>query len=263
MDLQVLNEIFTTDFNIDNVVARRQSWNTALRYNRLEDPRRFNGFFLLTDYPALFDLPDGSRMQANAGDVVLLPKGAHYALSLAVPPEKTAHPFIVNFRLSTPEGEERLLDCGVMRLCRDNGDLLALFSAAAQLYKNASPAGLKAKAYELFANLFPLAESDECCIAYINRHYTDQFSVPMLAKRCAMSETAYRKRFKQLTGLSPIQYINRLKIEKACQMLCSDDISPKDISDFLNFYSLPYFYKVFRDYTGTTPNQYRDKSAGL
>lgn len=260
MDLQRLNEIFTTDFNIDNVFAHRQSWNTVLRYNRLEVPRRVNGFFLLTDYPALFDLPDGSRIQANAGDVVLLPKGAYYALSLAVPPEKTAHPFIVNFRLSTPEGEELLLDSGVMRLCRDNGDLMPLFSAAAQLYKSASPAGLKAKTYELFASLFPLAESDECCIAYINRHYTDRFSVPVLAKRCAMSETVYRKRFKQLTGLSPVQYINRLKIEKACQMLCSDDISPKDISDFLNFYSLPYFYKVFKANTGLTPNQYRDQA---
>ena len=67
------------------------------------------------------------------------------------------------------------------------------------------------------------------------------------------------KRFRQLTGLSPVQYINRLKIEKACQMLRSDDISPSAISDFLNFYSLPYFYKVFRDHTGMTPNQYREQ----
>ena len=73
-----------------------------------------------------------------------------------------------------------------------------------------------------------------------------------------MSETAYRKRFRQLTGQSPVQYINRLKIEKACQMLLSGDISPNDISDFLNFYSLPYFYKVFKDITGMTPHQYRD-----
>ncbi len=57
-------------------------------------------------------------MQVNTGEVVLLPKGAYYALSLAVPEGKVAHPFIVNFRLSTPEGEELFLGSDVMRLCR-------------------------------------------------------------------------------------------------------------------------------------------------
>ena len=259
MELQRLNEIFTTDFNLNDLVSVRQSWNTESRYNRMETPRRFHGLFLITDYPAVFELPGGGRMQVNTGEVALLPKGAYYALSLAVPEGKAAHPFIVNFRLSTPEGEELFLGSDVMRLCRDNGALLPIFTAAAQLYKSSSPAGLKAKVYELIANLFPLMEADECCIAYINRHYTNRFHVPALARRCAMSETVYRKRFRQITGLSPVQYINRLKIEKACQMLRSGDMSSGAISEFLNFYSLPYFYKVFRDCSGMTPNQYRDQ----
>ena len=259
MKMQELNEIFTADFNLDSLVSARQSWNPGSRYNSLESPRRFHGLFLLADCPATYELPDGRRVQANTGDVILLPKGARYALSLAVPEGKTAHPFLVNFRLSTPEGKELLLGENAMRLCRDNGALLPLFTTAAQLYKRSSPVGLKAKVYELFAALFPLMETDECCVAYINRHYTERFSVPGLAERCAMSETVYRKRFRQLTGCSPVQYINRLKIDKACQMLQSGDIGPKDISEFLNFYSLPYFYKVFKDHTGLTPNQYRDR----
>jgi AraC-like DNA-binding protein len=259
MQLQQLNEIFATDYNLDGVVSVRQSWTPESRYNRLEVPRRYHGFFLLTDCPAVFELPDGSRMQAGAGDVVLLAKGAHYALSLSVPEGKTAHPIIVNFRITDPEGKEISLGEQVTRLCRDDGSLLPLFNAAARLYQKGSPAGLKAKAFELADTLFPIMDADECCIAYINRHYTNRFSVPELAQRCAVSETVYRKRFRQLTGLSPVQYINRLKIEKACQMLRSDDISPSAISDFLNFYSLPYFYKVFRDYTGMTPNQYREQ----
>ena len=238
MELQELNELFSGDFNLDGLVSVRQSWYADSRYNRLEVPRRFHGFFLLTDYPAVFELPDGGRMQATAGDVVLLPKGAHYALSLAVPDGKTAHPYIVNFRLSTPDGGEQLLGDRVLRLCRDEGALLPLFTEAAQLYKKAATAGLKAKVYQLFDTLFPIMQVDECCIAYINRHYTNRFSVP-------------------------VQYINRLKIEKACQMLRSDDISPGAISDFLNFYSLPYFYKVFRDYMGMTPNQYRDQDGAV
>ena len=37
------------------------------------------------------------------------------------------------------------------------------------------------------------------------------------------------------------------------------NISPAQISNYLNFYSLPYFYKVFKSHTGVTPHQYRDQ----
>ena len=252
--------MFTSDFNLDSIISVRQSWQLDDRFNYLDSPRRSHGLFILTDFPALFELPDGSRLSANPGDVMLLPKGAHYAISFPLPAEKTAHPIMINFRLTALDGSEIPLNCGVTRLGRDNGTLLPLFAAAARLYQSSSPAKLKAKVYELFGTMFPLSETDECRVTYISHHYTDRFSVPQLAKQCAMSETVYRKRFKQLTGLSPVQYINRLKIEKACQMLQSGDISPKDISDFLNFYSLPYFYKVFKANTGMTPNQYRDSA---
>ena len=189
---------------------------------------------------------------------MLLPKGSFYAITFPLPPGVTAHPCMLNFRLTDKDGNEPQLDEGIRFLCRDSGNLLPLFTACAQLYKRAAPARLKAKTFELFDAIFPLSESDECCLAYINRHYTDRFSIPRLAQRCALSETAYRKRFKHLTGVSPVQYINRMKVEKACQMLSMDAMSPKDISEFLNFTSLPYFYKVFRDQTGITPQQYRN-----
>ena len=259
MDFQKLNSIFTTDFNIDAIVSIRQRWKSGDRYNYLDTPRRNHGFVLLTDYPAVYEMADGTILQANPGDLLLLPKGAHYAVSFLVPPEKESRPLMVNFRLTDTAGKEQLLGNRVLRLCRDNGTLQPVFSEAAQLYKSASPALLKGKVYQLFGTLFPLAESDECCLGYIARHYTQRFSIPKLADRCAMSETAYRKRFRALTGLSPVQYINRLKIEKACQMLHSGDMSPAAISDFLHFYSLPYFYKVFRDWVGCTPNEYRNR----
>ena len=116
---------------------------------------------------------------------------------------------------------------------------------------------LKGKLYQLIGKLFPIIQEDECCLAYINSHYTAQFHIPDLAKRCGMCETAYRKRFHQLTGYSPAKYITRLKIEKACQMLRSSQISIGNISEFLNFYSAPYFYKIFKEHMGMTPAEYR------
>lgn len=196
-------------------------------------------------------------MRANPGDIMLLPTNSRYAVTFTAPKGKESHPLIVNFRMTDTEGNEVTMNSNIVRLTRDDGTLLPLFTTAAQLYKGANTALLKSKVYELFGSIFPLYDTNECCISYINHHYTLNFSIPDLAKRCALSETAYRKRFKQLTGLSPVQYINRLKIDKACQMLTNADIRPSDICSFLNFYSLPYFYKVFKDCTGLTPNQYK------
>lgn len=256
MDFQEYNKLFTSDFNIDNITSLRQNWDADTRYNRMDVPRVQFGLLLLTDHPARFLLPEGRILQAQPGDLILLPKGAYYSLSFSVPEGETTSPLVINFRLLDEQGQEVELQSGVARLCRDDGSFLPMFKAAAQLYKAASPAKLKAKVYELLGELFPVVDRDECCIDYINRHYTQRFSIPDLAKKCAVCETAYRKRFKALTGLSPVQYINRLKVEKACQMLLSDDMRLQDISDFLNFYSLPYFFKVFKDCTGLTPNQY-------
>lgn len=259
MTFEKLNEIFTSDFNLDRIVSTQQSWNSGARFSRVDRPRSSHGLFLLTDYPAQYDLPDGTQLQANPGDILLLPKGARYITTFSAPEGKQSHPLMVNFRLTDIEGNEIPLGSRVIRLCRDNGTAQPMFTAAAQLYLSAAPAKLKAQVFALCGSLFPIAHTDECCIGYISRHYTDKLSIPALAQRCAVSETVYRKRFRQLTGMSPVRYINRLKIEKACQMLHSSDISPSQISDFLNFYNLPYFYKVFKDHTGMTPNQYRDR----
>ncbi len=260
MDLQTFKTFFYSDFNINGIYVVRQRWNQHMQgANLLETPRRSYGFLLLTDYPATFTFPDNHSISAEAGDVMLLPRGARYTVTFHAPPGKTAHPVLLNCRLFHSDGTEPVLDFSVTRLCKDDGTLLPLFTEAADLYIGAHPAQLKSTVYRLLSVLFPLNREDDCCIGYINSHVTEQFSVPQLAKRCALSESVFRRRFRQLTGLSPIQYINRLKIEKACQLLDSGDIRPTDISEFLNFYSVSYFYRVFKTFTGCTPNEYRNQ----
>lgn len=259
MDKQTLNAIFTSDMNLDNITSVRQNWSADTNYNRMEIPRHRNALLLLTDYPAVFQLPGKKTLQASVGDIILLPKDSRYILRFLVPNEQQTHPIVINFRLSDSEGNEMVCDTGVVKLCSDDGSLAPLFYASVEFYKSALTVPLKAKIFELFGELFPIIENDTCCVEFINQHYTEKFSIPLLAQRCALSESAYRKRFRQLTGLSPIQYINKLKIEKACQLILTGDISMQEISDFLNFYNLPYFYKVFRENTGLTPLQYRQE----
>lgn len=260
MDYQDINILFSTDFNIDGILAIQQCWSYNTRFNYLEKPRRRHGLLMLTDYSALFELPGNETFRAAPGDVLLLPKDSHYAVTFFPPPDKVSQPVLINFRMTDHTGTEISLPANILRVAKDNGTLRALFHTATQQYKNASPARLKATVYEIMGRLFPLSELDELCIGYINHNITDRFSIPQLAEKCGLSETSYRKRFKAATGISPLQYINTLKIEKAKQMLAGIEvISTKEICEILNFYSLPYFYKVFREHTGFTPMKYRTR----
>lgn len=262
MLFQEFAAVMRSDVQISRIYAVQQRWDQKLRgADLLDAPRRSHGFLLLTDSSATYTLPDGSCLLAEPGDVLLLPKDAQYAVSFQLPPGGAAHPLLINARISCADGTEPLPDFPVTRLCKDDGTLLPLFMEAAELYKSGNhPALLKAVVYRLVAALFPVAQADECCIGYIKTHFTERFSIPALAKRCALSESVYRRRFHQLTGQSPIQYISRLKIEKACQLLQSGDITPGQVSDFLNFHSISYFYRVFKASTGYTPNEYRNRT---
>ena len=262
MNFQKFAAVMRSDIQISRIYAVQQRWDQKLRgADLLDAPRRSHGFLLLTDSSATYTLPDGSCLLAEPGDVLLLPKGAQYAVSFQLPPGGAAHPLLINARICCDDGTEPLPACSATRICKDDGMLLPLFMEAAELYKSSNhPALLKAVVYRLLAALFPTAQTDECCIGYINTHFTERFSIPALAKRCALSESVYRRRFHQLTGQSPIAYISRLKIEKACQLLQSGDITPGQISEFLNFHSISYFYRVFKASTGYTPNEYRNRT---
>lgn len=62
---------------------------------------------------------------------------------------------------------------------------------------------------------------------------------------------------KAVTGLTPSEYINQIRIEFAAHLLRSDERSINDIVDDCGFDNGSYFYRLFRRQYGTTPRQYR------
>ena len=96
-------------------------------------------------------------------------------------------------------------------------------------------------------------------IKYIEDNFNQPITVGELAKMCAVSETSFRRIFKETTGESPVKYINRLKIAKAKELLKSSEITVDEIAYFLSFYDKSYFCKTFKSVTNLTPAQYRKR----
>lgn len=254
----MLNEIFSSPLNIGGIVAVRQKWKNGEKFSYLERPRKSDGLLLLTGACAETFIPGSDTLKAEVGDVLLLPEGSNYRIGFSsLQGSKSFTTHLVNFCPKYENGEKADLGNKPVLLRHDEGDLLPLFSQAADLYLGGSAALLKATVYKLIGTLFPLCEYDGLNLNYIDLHYTEGIKIPLLAKMSAMNETAYRRRFREKTGVSPKKYVNDKKLSLACRMLENDEFSISYISDYLNFYSLPYFYKVFKEYAGMTPAEYR------
>ena len=75
-----------------------------------------------------------------------------------------------------------------------------------------------------------------------------------------MSETYFRRIFLRNFGISPIKYINNLKIDRAKDLITSGYYSISEAAEASGFHDNAYFTRKFKEATGVTPLEYK-KSA--
>ena len=97
-------------------------------------------------------------------------------------------------------------------------------------------------------------------ISYMEENYAQPVSIAFLAKHVYVAERTLRHLFKEITGLSPKDYLIRLRIEKAAEMMAKNNsIRVIDASSKTGFENSSYFTKKFKDIMKTTPMQYLKK----
>lgn len=93
---------------------------------------------------------------------------------------------------------------------------------------------------------------------FMFEHIHGQLNLDTLAERLKLSKYYFSKRFKALTGYSPIQYFINLKMQRACQWLDGSQDSVKQIGLSLGYEDPYYFSRLFKKTVGLSPLQYRE-----
>ncbi len=83
------------------------------------------------------------------------------------------------------------------------------------------------------------------------------WTVGTLAKRVAMSRSAFAARFKQVTGEPPMQYLARWRLQKAASMLRTGEFDIADVATRTGYESSAAFSKAFKRTMGLAPGAYR------
>lgn len=94
---------------------------------------------------------------------------------------------------------------------------------------------------------------------YIHEHYAEKIEVQELAAAAFLSERECFRVFHDCLHMTPIEYMRSYRLQMACQMLAEWDEPITYISHACGLGSSSYFGKVFREYMGCTPIQYRYK----
>jgi YesN/AraC family two-component response regulator len=94
---------------------------------------------------------------------------------------------------------------------------------------------------------------------FLRKHYQEQVTMPDLVKRLGFGRARMFQLFKEGMGLTPNDYLQRIRVEKAQEFLSTSQKSITEIALETGFNSSQYFSTVFRRYTGQTPTLYRER----
>lgn len=103
----------------------------------------------------------------------------------------------------------------------------------------------------------PIVSTIEKGRQWLNQHYASPFSLSELCDRLHISLPHFSRQFHSRYGISPLAYLNHLRLECAITLLLNSTLSMKEIAGKCGFSDSNYFAKVFRKHVGMSPSEYR------
>lgn len=94
-------------------------------------------------------------------------------------------------------------------------------------------------------------------ILHIEQHYTERLTVEQLADQAAVARWKYTSLFKKMTGLTPLDYVNKIRIDRAKHLLVTTNDRLYEIGQHVGFNNEYYFSRRFRQEVGVSPGHYR------
>lgn len=119
-----------------------------------------------------------------------------------------------------------------------------------ELLKHLAVGTLKSELKEKYSSIYR-------GILYLENNYLSDVSVKELADMCHVSEGTFRRLFSEYRGISPVHYRNKLRIDRAFELLKSGGYTVSEAAEKVNIGDLAYFSKLFRKFTGTKPSECR------
>ena len=98
---------------------------------------------------------------------------------------------------------------------------------------------------------------------HIQQHYTEELTLNRVSEIVHVSPPYISKLFKEKLGMTFLEYLTRIRMEKAKQMLRETQESIRRIGCEVGYQDPNYFSRAFKKYVGVTPREYRDNGSNI
>ncbi|MBQ7383668.1 MAG: helix-turn-helix domain-containing protein [Clostridia bacterium] len=225
---------------------------------------------------------DNSEYEIFPGDLILFCSNTpHHAVSgtaeknsyyvIKLPPsflmelsgkEKMAE-YVMRFAINRPENKSiwRKDELSGSRMLDILNSLISEFQSRKYAYDAAIKLDIAALLLEIMRECPPktqlkhpqVAELIYAAMVYAREHYSQDINEQELAKSLGVSYSYFSRSFKQITGLSFKQYLNRTRIACAEQLLVTTKKSVTEVATDCGYNNVSYFISVYRSVKGKTP----------
>ena len=231
-------------------------------------PRPCFFFAAMLSGSAVFETAFGEKILLEEGDLIFIPKGSKYR-SIWCKEQENVH-ISLHFDFEPFFGFREPESLMIQKIKKNDANGLAKKLWLAWTDHESDNGGdLRALSvfFECLAAFLPVLKrtplpSNDRRLSpatdHIRAHLGEDTPASELAALCSMSEPNLYLLFKKLLGESPVEYKNRLRIERAQQLLLSyPDMSVEQIADASGYESAAYFRRRFKEATGESPRDYR------
>lgn len=261
-----LSELYAIDFELTDLFAMRQRWHSGALFS-MSRPRSTNGLIYLSSCTGEYRGADGTSFFANKKSLVLLPRGSRYTVLNVDCAKSGVDAILIEFNVRVNGEEISLGETPMLIDERGDYEIVRRMEEIVNAYEACRdcPSAVKAGAYGLLAHLAARQqgrapdkyESVRQGIGMIEGNAYGSDSVESIARECNVSQTHFRRLFKEYAHKSPVQYRTELKVTYAKRMLEETDMTVAAIAEALGYESDSYFCRVFKKQTNRTPTEYR------
>ena len=101
--------------------------------------------------------------------------------------------------------------------------------------------------------------SIEAALQYMESHYSKNLRAGQISRACGLSESHFRRTFEEVMRVSPMDYLNQIRIKNACNLINEKNVSMEEIGRMVGYQTPSTFNRNFKRITGMQPLRWKQE----